>query len=78
MTEGIVARFRTMSISRAAVLTGHVVGAVIQTLAGLSLVVAVSLLVGFRPDATPLEWLAVTGVLAMTRSRCPGCPCAWA
>jgi ABC-2 type transport system permease protein len=66
MTEGIIARFRTMSIARAAVLTGHVVGAVIQTLAGLALVVAVALLVGFRPDATPVEWLAVTGVLAMT------------
>ena len=66
MTEGIIARFRTMSIARAAVLTGHVVGAVIQTMVGLALVVAVALLVGFRPDATPLEWLAVIGVLAMT------------
>jgi ABC-2 type transport system permease protein len=66
MTEGIIARFRTMSIARAAVLTGHVVGAVIQTLAGLTLVAAVALLVGFRPDATPLEWVAVVGVLTMT------------
>lgn len=66
MTEGIIARFRSMSIARAAVLTGHVAGAVIQTLAGLSLVVAVALLVGFRPDATPVEWLAVLGVLVMT------------
>ncbi|MET0188207.1 MAG: ABC transporter permease, partial [Pseudonocardia sediminis] len=32
MTEGIVARFRTMSISRASVLTGHVVGSVAQAL----------------------------------------------
>ena len=66
MTEGIIARFRTMSIARAAVLTGHVVGAVLQTLVGLALVLAFALLVGFRPDATPLEWLAVIGVLAMT------------
>ncbi len=66
MTEGIIARFRTMSIARAAVLTGHVVGAVIQTLTGLVLVVGVALLVGFRPDATPLEWVAVIGVLVMT------------
>src|SRR5688572_4377026 len=52
MTEGIIARFRTMSIARASVLTGHVVGAVIQTMVGLALVVAVALLVGFRPDTT--------------------------
>ncbi|HYO37129.1 MAG TPA: ABC transporter permease [Geodermatophilus sp.] len=66
MTEGIIARFRTMSIARASVLTGHVVGAVIQTMVGLALVVAVALLVGFRPDANALEWLAAVGVLAMT------------
>ncbi len=66
MTEGIIARFRTMSIARAAVLTGHVVGAVVQTMVGLALVVAVALLVGFRPDANAVEWVAAGGVLAMT------------
>ncbi|MGY1607303.1 ABC transporter permease [Geodermatophilus sp. SYSU D00700] len=66
MTEGIIARFRTMSIARASVLTGHVVGAVVQTLVGLALVLAVALLIGFRPDASALEWLATVGVLAMT------------
>ncbi|AXO32909.1 ABC transporter permease [Micromonospora chalcea] len=66
MTEGIVARFRTMSIARAAVLTGHVVGAVTQTLIGLAVVVAVALLVGFRPDAGPVQWLAATGLLTLT------------
>ncbi len=31
MTTGIIARFRTMDIARASVLTGHVLGAVIKT-----------------------------------------------
>ena len=66
MTEGIIARFRTMSIARASVLTGHVVGAVVQTMIGLAMVVAVALLIGFRPGADAVEWLAVAGVLAMT------------
>ncbi|MGY1786605.1 ABC transporter permease [Geodermatophilus sp. SYSU D00698] len=66
VTEGIVARFRTMSIARASVLTGHVLGAVVQTLVGLAVVVGVALLVGFRPDAGVPEWLAAVGVLAMT------------
>ena len=35
MTEGIIARFRTMGIARASVLTGHVLGSTIQTMAGL-------------------------------------------
>jgi ABC-2 type transport system permease protein len=66
MTEGIIARFRTMSIARASVLTGHVVGAVIQTMIGLAFVVVVSLLVGFRPDASVVEWLAAIGLLVLT------------
>lgn len=65
MTEGIVKRFRTMSISRASFLTGHVVGSVIQTMCSIVLVIGVALLVGFRPNATFVEWLAAIGVLAL-------------
>ena len=65
MAEGIIARFRTMGISRGAVLTGHVLGSTIQTMLGLAVVIGVALAVGFRPNAGPLDWLAVIGVLAM-------------
>ncbi|MGI5458909.1 ABC transporter permease [Streptomyces sp. CA-249302] len=65
MTEGIVARFRTMAISRASILVGHVVGSVIQTVVNLVLVTAVALAIGFRPDANPLEWLAACGLLLL-------------
>jgi ABC-2 type transport system permease protein len=64
-SEGIVNRFRTMPISRASFLTGHVVGSVIQTMTSITLVIGVALLVGFRPDATPVEWLAAIGLLAL-------------
>ncbi|MDH6628464.1 ABC-2 type transport system permease protein [Streptomyces sp. LBL] len=65
MTEGIVNRFRTMSISRASFLTGHVLGSLVQTLLGTAVVTGVALAIGFRPDATPLEWLAVLGLLSL-------------
>ena len=65
MTEGIFARFRTMAISRASVLTGHVLGAMIQTLLSVAVVVGVALLIGWRPTAGPVEWIAAVGVLAM-------------
>jgi len=65
MAEGIIARFRTMAIFRPSVLTGHVLGSLIQTMAGLVVVVGVALLVGFRPTADVLEWIAAAGVLAM-------------
>jgi ABC-2 type transport system permease protein len=63
MTQGIMARFRTMSISKASVLTGHVIGTLIQTVIGLIVVFGVALLVGFRPSAEPVEWLAIVGLL---------------
>ncbi|OUS95239.1 ABC transporter permease [Rhodococcus sp. NCIMB 12038] len=65
MTEGIIARFRTMAIARVSVLTGHVVGSMIQTLISLVLVVGVAVLIGFRPTAGLGEWIAATAVLAM-------------
>jgi len=64
-TGGIVARFRTMAISRASVLTGHVLGAMIQTMLAVAVITFVALLIGFRPNATPAEWMATIGVLAM-------------
>ena len=51
MAEGIIARFRTMGIARASVLTGHVLGSTIQTMLGLAVVIGVALVIGFRPIA---------------------------
>ncbi|MGW5362648.1 ABC transporter permease [Actinopolymorpha pittospori] len=65
MTEGIIARFRTMAISRASVLTGHVIGTLIQTMLSLAVITGIALLIGFRPTATPVEWLALVGVFVM-------------
>src|SRR5487761_1046024 len=65
MTEGIIARFRTMAISRAAVLTGHVIANVLQAMVALVIVTVVAMLIGFRPTTGPVEWLAATGLLAL-------------
>lgn len=65
MAEGIIARFRTMGISRGAVLTGHVLGNTIQTILGLAAVIGVALASGFRPNAGPMEWVAAAAVLTM-------------
>jgi ABC-2 type transport system permease protein len=66
MTEGIIDRFRTMAISRASVLTGHVIASVIQALLGAAALTGVALLVGFRPTAGPAAWAAAVSLLAMT------------
>src|ERR1700693_5591122 len=65
MTEGIVALFRIMAISRASVLTGRVVGSMIRTLIGVILVIGVALIIGFRPTAGPVQWLAAFGFITL-------------
>ncbi|GAA0452057.1 ABC transporter permease [Paractinoplanes deccanensis] len=66
MTEGIIARFRTMAIHRGSVLIGHVIGSVLQSVLSVILVGAVAVAIGFRStDATPIEWLAAFGLLAL-------------
>ncbi|MER5197466.1 ABC transporter permease, partial [Streptomyces sp. NPDC002884] len=66
MTEGIIARFRTMAIHRGSVLFGHVVGGVIQCVMSVALVGVVAVAIGFRStDATVLEWIAAFGLLTL-------------
>jgi ABC-2 type transport system permease protein len=65
MTGGIIDRFRTMAIARASVLTGHVFGSLIQTLAGLAILIGVAFGIGFHSSAGLLEWLAAMGILAL-------------
>ncbi|WP_405662789.1 ABC transporter permease [Streptomyces sp. NBC_01166] len=66
MTEGIIARFRTMAIHRGSVLIGHVAGSVLQAVMSVVLVGAVGVAIGFRStDATAMEWLAAFGLLVL-------------
>jgi ABC-2 type transport system permease protein len=65
MAEGIVDRFRSMPILSSAVLTGHVVASLARNALATALVIGVAYLTGFRPNASPLEWLAVLGVLLL-------------
>ncbi|MFE8925506.1 ABC transporter permease [Streptomyces rochei] len=66
MTEGIIARFRTMSIHRSSVLIGHVVGSVLQSVMSVVLVGAVGVAIGFRSTgAGVLEWLAALGLVTL-------------
>lgn len=65
LTEGIIARFRTMNISRSAVLAGHVLGNAIQLLIAVAVVLTVALLIGFRASASAWDWLGAAGLLTL-------------
>jgi ABC-2 type transport system permease protein len=65
MTEGIMGRFRTMAISPSSVLTGHVVGSMLQTLVSIAVVVVIAVAIGFRPTAGTAGVLGAGGLLAL-------------
>lgn len=63
--QGIIDRFRTMAISRSAVLIGHAVGSTLRAMTGTTLVVLLALTIGYRPTTNPVHWLAVIGLVAL-------------
>jgi ABC-2 type transport system permease protein len=65
MTNGIIDRFRTMPISSLSVVTGHVVASLARNLVATAVVIGVALLVGFRPSASVMEWLAAIGMIML-------------
>ncbi|MBO3747630.1 ABC transporter permease [Streptosporangiaceae bacterium NEAU-GS5] len=65
MTEGIIARFRTMPISRSSVLAGHVFGGLVQSLIAMAASLVVSLLLGFRPQASGAGWIGLLALLVL-------------
>lgn len=65
MSGGIIARFRTMDIAHVSVLNAHVVGAVVKTVLALVLVTAFAFLLGFRSEASLVDWLLALGLLAL-------------
>ncbi|MFI1400103.1 ABC transporter permease [Streptomyces sp. NPDC020681] len=63
MKGGIIDRLRTLDVGATAILAGHVAASTLRNLASTALVLAVALLIGFRPSATPAAWLAAGGIL---------------
>jgi ABC-2 type transport system permease protein len=65
MTGGMVSRLRTMPVSPVAVLGGHVVGAVVQTLLAAAGVLGTAVLLGFRPGTGATGWLGLLGFFTL-------------
>lgn len=72
MKEGIVDRFRSLPMNNAAVVVGHIISDLFRNIISGVIIVAIGLLVGFRPNASVLEWLQVF-VLAITFTLAISC-----
>jgi ABC-2 type transport system permease protein len=63
MAKGIINRFKAMNVSRGAVLTGHVIATVASTSIAVAVIIGVGFAMGFRSQASFLDWLAVVGIV---------------
>ncbi|MCL2564099.1 MAG: ABC transporter permease [Oscillospiraceae bacterium] len=65
MTTGIIDRFRSMAISKTAVISGHVWVSVIRSMIITAITIGAAFAVGFRPSAGLTDWLMIAGILTL-------------
>jgi ABC-2 type transport system permease protein len=63
--KGIFERFHSMPIAKSSILGGHVLTSVITNMVSVVAVILIGLLIGFRPQADILQWLAAAGVMLL-------------
>jgi ABC-2 type transport system permease protein len=65
MTSGMIDRLRSLPIRSFAVIAGHVTASVARNALSTAIVVLAALAMGFRPNASALDWLAAIGLLLL-------------
>jgi ABC-2 type transport system permease protein len=62
MKEGVVDRFRSLPMANSALVIGHIIADLVRNVISGVVIVIVGFAVGFRPNASPTEWLLVIGL----------------
>ncbi len=65
LQRGIMDRFRSLPMSNAAVLIGHVTADLVRNAISSTIMIIVAFIVGFRPEASLLSWLGIIGILML-------------
>jgi ABC-2 type transport system permease protein len=65
MQQGIMDRFRSLPMSKGAVLSGHIIGDLIRNTFSVVVMILAGLAVGFRPEAHFIQWVGVFGLLML-------------
>lgn len=65
MTKGIIDRFRTMSISKSAVLIGHTGAGVVRNTISTITIIGTAFILGFKPIGDFADWVIVVGLLIL-------------
>jgi ABC transporter DrrB family efflux protein len=65
LQRGLVDRFRSLPMAKSAVLTGRTISDLVRNMFVVVVMLAVGLLVGFRPQGNALGWAAALGMLLL-------------
>ena len=65
LQKGIISRFRTMPLAPSSVLSGQAVSSMLSNLFSCVLVIAVAVLIGFRPVVDVAAWLVFAALLML-------------
>ena len=65
LQKGIISRFRTMPLAPSSVLSGQAVSSMLSNLFSCALVIAVAVLIGFRPVVDVAAWLVFAALLML-------------
>lgn len=63
LKQGVVDRFRSLPMASSALLFGHVVADLVRNTMSAIIMLATGFLVGFRPEASLVDWFFVFGLL---------------
>ncbi|MBP9114740.1 MAG: ABC transporter permease [Acidimicrobiia bacterium] len=62
LKEGITDRFRSLPMSNSALIIGHIIADLVRNILSGAIIIVVALIIGFRPDASFIEWLQIIGL----------------
>ncbi|MEO5949990.1 MAG: ABC transporter permease [Candidatus Saccharimonadales bacterium] len=65
LQKGIVDRFRSLPMSTAAVLNGHIISDLLRNGLSTIVMVIVGLIIGFRSNASVTDWLLIAGIIML-------------
>jgi len=65
MTKGIIDRFRSMPVSKPAVLIGHALASISRNTITTAIMIGTAFIVGFRPSGGFVDWLIVIGIFTL-------------
>jgi ABC-type multidrug transport system permease subunit len=65
MNEGVIDRFRSMPVSRLAIISGQVLGQITEQVLGIVITVGLGLILGWRPHLTVTTGFELFGLIAL-------------